>query len=106
MIRLLALVLSVLLLASCEKSLKDTEFCIKYKTIDGSWEDDLCWDLPRDSEFYIDSENGAYMLMFKNSDTPRGLLKKGVIDYRIVSRRLVLDTTAKKVELIEPTLAP
>jgi len=107
----IVLVLSALL-ASCdgspcgcgsEPALKDTEFTIAYKLVDGSW-DTTKRTLPSTAMFWVGStEKSTYALFNKENDKDDGhLLKTAVIDYKLVGSKLVLDTTAKKVELITP----
>lgn len=102
------LLLSCLIaLTSCGKVCKDDmEFGIKYKTVDGSWEGPLYWDLPHDSKISIQDNNGAYHMGY-NSPCKGGnyhwvKMRNAVIDFRIVSKKMLYDTTKTKVELIEP----
>lgn len=78
------------------------EFGIKYKTVDGSWEGPLYWNLPHSSKFSIFGEQGSYSLVY-SSDCSGGryVLKGATIDYKIISRKLLYDTAKTKVELIE-----
>lgn len=97
------LALSRLVSCAAPPALDDTEFAIKYKTVDGTWEGPLYYNFPSNTRFFIEGEQGGiYKLMYQNNDTYRGLLKKAVIDYRVVGKKLIIDTTAKKMELITP----
>ena len=95
-----------LVLASCgEPCSKDTEFGIKYKTIDGSWEGPLYWDLPHDAHISVFDNNGAYYLGYTSECSGYHLpvrLRNAVVDHRIVKKTFLYDTTKTKVELITP----
>ena len=85
--------------------LKDTEFKIAYKLVDGSW-DTLSVVLPKATEFLVEpTGSGTYALFSKYSDVNGNVtqraIKAAVIDYKMLGDSLVLDTASKKVELIK-----
>ena len=93
-------------LSACDgtpKPIDDTEFGIAYKTMDGSW-DTLYWTLPSTSTFHIrHAQDTGYRLMCKRhpeqSTLEETLLKMATIDFRVISKRLVLDTTSVIVDI-------
>lgn len=91
-----------LLFVSCDECSNDMEFGIKYKTVDGSWEGPLFWDLPQGSKFYIKGDQGSYSLVYSYPCSSLPITLKGAtIDYKVVSRKLLYDTAKTKVELID-----
>lgn len=101
------LALLILLLASCSYECRnDMEFGVKYKTVDGSWEGPLYWDLPHDSRIGIEARSGTYGMYCyskcKGTNSVGIRLKNAVIDFRVVSKTMLYDTTKTRVELIEP----
>lgn len=106
----LILISCLVILQGCDcgcsdpEPIDDTEFTIAYKLVDGSW-DTLTRTLPSTASFWVGGSEGTYSLYYmrnKNNDAEK--LKSAVIDYRIVLRTLVVDTTTKKVDIIPDTL--
>lgn len=92
-----------LLFMSCDECRNDMEFGIKYKTVDGSWEGPLYWDLPQSSKFSIRGDQGSYSLVYSSAcSSVITTLKGATIDYKVVSKKLLYDTAKTKVELVDP----
>ena len=96
----------LLVLVSCSDNAckSDTEFGIRYKTVDGSWEGPLYWDLPHDAAIKISDDHGSYYLSYTSKCQQKGFpirLRNAVIDFRITQKTLLYDTTKTKVELIK-----
>ena len=105
---------TLILMSSCEKGnicgcesepkLKDTEFSIAYKLVDGSW-DTTKRVLPSTASFWVGStDKGTYAMYYREAEgSEANILKAAVIDYVITNKKLVLDTTAQKVDLLPST---
>ena len=106
---LIIAILSSFLFVSCKDGclcgskdeLNDTEYTIAYKLVDSSW-DTIKKQLPKETTFWIGSTNeGTYALYYKTPSGNAKSLRTAAINYKIVGTRMVIDTTAKKVELLD-----
>lgn len=100
----------IMILSSCcncsdpPPLLKDTKFKLAYKLVDGSW-DTMSVILPKVAKFSVEStSNGTYALCYRyyqNKELVQDDIKAAVIDFKLLSDSLVLDTASKRVELIK-----
>lgn len=104
-------IVAIALLAACTpeepssakktEPINDTRFTIACKLVDKTW--DTTWtDMPKNTNFFISGFDGVYYLA---SDVDRDgyadyNIRGAVIDFEIVSSRLIVDTITRKVELI------
>lgn len=84
----------------------DTRFEMSVKMVDGSWSE-VAWNLPSTSEFYIRGVDGTYYLSCTRWEDDHGIrLKTAVIDYKVLKKTRILDTTATRINLEHKTLTP
>ena len=94
----------ILLFTGGQPCEKDMGFGIEYKGVDGSWEGSLYWDLPHDSKITIQNREGSYYLAYSSEckGGMPGMLRNAAIDFRVISKKMLYDTTKTKVDLVEP----
>ena len=82
--------LAVVILSGCVKSVNEKNFDISMQKINGEWIR-ATYSLPEDASFFIDAYRGSYTLRYYRSDASwntksSGGIREGIIDYRINNR--------------------